>query len=265
MSTADLTIEQLLRSGPIDRIKDPHSVYARLRREQPAIRFKGQFFDGFFVSRFEDVRNVLKDNELFSNRSNQERGVGLVIGPTIIGMDGPEHLKHRNLVTPAMAPREMRGDFRHVVHRIAHGIIDGFASQGTADLVADFTFLYPLRVFTEILGLPPDQVKTFHNWAIDLTHVATNPERGLNASAKMKEYLEPLLEEKRAAPDEDLLSQLATAEVNGSRLTDLEVVSFIRLLVIAGAETTYHLLGSALFAMLSDPSLLEAVDRKSVV
>jgi len=259
MINEGLTVEKLLLSGPVDPIKDPYSVYARLRREQPVLRFTTPLFDGYFVSRFADVRSVLKDDELFSSRSNQERGIGLVMGPSLIGMDGREHRKHRSLITPALAPRAMRGDFRHVVGRMAHALIDTFAAKGAANLVADFTFLYPLRVFTEILGLPPSEVARFHNWAIDLTHVARDPKRGLEASERMKQYLEPLIEQRRATPADDLVSTLATAEVDGARLSDLEVVSFIRLLVIAGAETTYHLLGSALFAMLSEPDLLEAV------
>jgi len=115
--------------------------------------------------------------------------------------------------------------------------------------------VYPLRVFTEILGLPPDDVRTFHDWAIDLSRVAEDPGRGLASAAKMKDYLAPLVEHKRAHPGDDLISTLATAEIDGARLSDEEVISFLRLLVIAGAETTYHLLGNALVSLLRDPAL----------
>ena len=253
------TIGDLMTAGPMAPVEDVHSVYARLRSEDPVHWMKSPLYTGVFVSRFADVHTVLKDDESFSSRSNGERGIALVMGRTLIGMDGREHLRHRALITPSLAPRALRGDFPKLVDQIAHDLIDGFAEKGEADLVTDFTFVYPLRVFTEILGLPPDDVRTFHDWAIDLSHVAQDPQRGLASSAKMKDYLAPIVAEKRADPSDDLISKVATAEVDGVRLTDEEVISFLRLLVIAGAETTYHLLGNALVALLRDPALLERV------
>jgi cytochrome P450 len=86
------------------------------------------------------------------------------------------------------------------------------------------------------------------------------------ASQKMHDYLMPVVERKRAEATEDLISSLARAEVDGEHLTDHEIVSFLRLLVTAGAETTYHLLGSTLVALLRDEALLERVrsDRSLV-
>ena len=181
-------------------------------------------------------------------------------------MDGREHLKHRGLITPSLAPRSLRGEFPRIVASIAEAVIDSFAQRDSADLVADFTYVYPLRVFTEILGLPPESARTFHDWAVDLSHVASDPGRGFAAVRSMTEVLAPLVEQKRSRPANDLISELATATVEGERLTDAEVISFLFLLVLAGAETTYHLLGSALLALLGDPALLASVraDRSRI-
>ena len=84
------------------------------------------------------------------------------MGPTIIGMDGREHLKHRALVTPSLAPRALRGDFPKLVEKIAHETIDAFVGKGNADISAEFTFLYPLTVFVQILGLPLEDVRMVH-------------------------------------------------------------------------------------------------------
>jgi cytochrome P450 len=143
------TVESLMRSGPMAPIEDPYSVYAELRRSDPVKRVDTVFSKGYFVSRFEDVHTVLKHDEIYSSRSNGERGIALVMGRTIVGMDGREHLRHRALITPALAPRALRGDFPSLVRDIAHGIIDDFAAAGAADLVSAFTFAYPLRVFVE--------------------------------------------------------------------------------------------------------------------
>jgi cytochrome P450 len=164
-------------------------------------------------------------------------------------------------VTPALAPRALRGDFPALVEGIAHQLIDGFAGRGSADLRSDFTFEYPLRAFVEILGLPGKDVRTFHDWAVQLTEASRDFPAGTAAAQKMLDYLMPLVERKRVEGGDDLISRLARAEVDGQRLADREVVSFLRLLVVAGAETTYHLLGNCLVALLRDAALLERVRR----
>ncbi len=259
-----LTVPELFRAGPMAPIANPYRVYARARHETPVV----EVWPGisYFVSRYDDVFTILRDHERFSSRSNAERGIGIVIGRALIGMDGREHLKHRGLITPSLAPRALRGEFPRIVESIADTVIDSFAHRGAADLVADFTYVYPLRVFTEILGLPPENVKTFHDWAVDLSLIATDPGRGFVAVKSMTAALETIVLGKRSRPGNDLISELATATVEGEKLTDPELISFLCLLVLAGAETTYHLLGSALFAMLRNPALLASVraDRRRI-
>jgi cytochrome P450 len=188
------------------------------------------------------------------------------MGRTIVEMDGREHLKHRNIVTPHLAPRALKGDFPKVAEGIAHELIDAFAARGRADLVAEFAFTYPLQVFTELIGVPTEDHEAVHNWGIDLVHVASDPERGLRAAASLAEYLRPMVEKRKSERGDDLLSQLVHSEIDGERMSDEEVISFLRLLVLAGAETTYHLIGSTLFALLTHPEQLERVrgDRARV-
>src|SRR5262249_3347133 len=156
--------------------------------------------------------------------------------------------------------------FPEIVASIAQRVIDTFADRGAANLVTEFTYVYPLRVFTEILGLPAEMVRTFHDWAIDLSHTASNPARGFAAVKSMNEALAPIVLQKRERPGNDLISELVTAVVDGEAMTDAEVISFLFLLVMAGSDTTYHLLGSALCAMLRDPALLASVhaDRRRI-
>src|SRR3972149_2679607 len=130
-------------------IADPYPLYARLRREEPVKKVGWSGHPSVFVTRFDDVHAILRNHELFSSRSNAERGIALVMGRTLIGMDGHEHLKHRALITPAVAPRRCGGGSRAVGKRLPQGTIAALGGGGKADLVADFTFLYPLRVFTE--------------------------------------------------------------------------------------------------------------------
>jgi cytochrome P450 len=255
----EVTTAQALFGGhEMSPVADPYAVYRRLRAEEPVKAMTWPLGTTWLVTRYEDVREGLRNDATYSSRVN-ERSIGLVMGRTIIGMDGREHLRHRNIVTPALAPRALRGDFPKVAATIAHELIDGFAARGEADLVTEFAFTYPLQVFAQILGLPSRDYAELHRQALDLTLVARDPERGFSASRWLADYLTPHLVERESDPTGDLMSRLVHATVDGARLTREEVVSFLRLLVIAGAETTYHLIGSTLYGLFTTEGELDAV------
>ncbi len=252
------TTTELFGGTMLDPVPDPYAVYRRLRREQPVLLVQGILGEDYLVTRHDDVRAVLTDPERFSSRGNA-RGIGLVMGRTILEMEGREHIRHRNLVTPFFGPSAMRGGVEAAIGDIAHDLIDRFAADGHADLVAQFTFTFPLRVICRIIGIPVDDYAAFHRWALDLLAVGDDPARGFAAAAHIVEYLQPILDQRKREPQGDLLSKLVHAEVGGQRLSDEEVLSFLRLLLPAGAETTYRLIGSMLFALLMHPHALEEV------
>jgi cytochrome P450 len=251
------TARELLNLGPIDPVENPYDIYRALRDTAPV----GRAGRSYYIASFDLVAQALLDDETFSSKSNSPDypGIGMVFGQTIVGMNGTEHLKHRNLITPALRPRALGPEFRQRARTTAHRLIDRFAGQGRANLVPDFTFLYPLSVFVQILGLPEEDAGDFHRWGIDLTHVVADPARGLHGSACLAKYLGPVVERKRGTPTGDLISRLVEAQVMGERMTDGEIISFLRLLITGGADTTYHLLGNVLHTLLSDAALLELV------
>lgn len=251
------TPQELLMLGPIDPVENPYYIYRTLRDTAPV----GRVGRSYYIASFELVSQALLDDETFSSKSNSPDypGIGMVFGQTIVGMNGTEHLKHRNLITPALRPKSLGPEFRERAHNTANRLIDQFADAGRANLVPDFTFLYPLSVFVQILGLPEEDAGDFHRWGIDLTHVVADPARGLHGSACLAKYLGPVVERKRENPTGDLISRLIEAEVMGERMTDEEIISFLRLLITGGADTTYHLLGNVLHTLLNDAALLELV------
>ena len=257
--TQPSTPQELMSLGPIDPVENPYDIYKTLRDTCPV----GKFGRNYYISSFELAQQALLDDVSFSSKSNSPDypGIGMVFGQTIVGMNGKEHLKHRNLITPALRPKALGADFRQRARDTADRLIDNFAAAGRANLVPDFTFLYPLSVFVQILGLPQEDAGDFHRWGIDLTHVAADPERGLRGSACLAQYLEPVVSEKRANPTGDLICRLIEAEVMGEKMTDAEIISFLRLLITGGADTTYHLLGNVLHTLLNDPALLELVSN----
>lgn len=246
-------------------VADPYSPYARLRDEEPVKLLDLWMGPGYIVTRYDDVRSVCTDPGLFSSRSNAN-GIGLVMGRTILEMDGREHTRHRSIIAPAFVPKALRSDLPELVTVLVHELIDQFAADGSAELVSQFTSTIPIRVIAYVIGIPIEDYKTFHRWGLDIIGFTDDPPRGFAAAQNLVEFLRPLLAQRRAAPTADLMSRLTHAEVDGERLTDEEIFSFLRLLLPAGAETTFRLIGNLLYALLDTPGALEEVraDRAKI-
>jgi cytochrome P450 len=167
-------------------------------------------------------------------------------------MDEPEHRRHRNLVSQAFRQRALAEWETDFVDVVVNRLIDRFADRGRADLVREFTFRFPVMVIAGILGVPPADSAEFHQHATAIVNVAVDPERGFAASAAMREYLSSIVEQRRADPQDDVITDLVQAELDGERLDDEEIYSFLRLLLPAGAETTYRATGNFLFGLLAD-------------
>jgi cytochrome P450 len=145
------------------------------------------------------------------------------------------------------------------IEAIAHQLIDDFVTDGRADLVEQFAKTFPLRVIAHIIGVPIQDYEAFQSWSLALIGFASDPPAGFAAAESLVTFLTPIVENRRARPAQDLLSTLVHAEVEGHRLTDEEIYSFLRLLLPAGAETTYRLIGNTLFALLHHVDQLDAV------
>ena len=263
--TTVATSNKLFGGSMMSPIVDPYSVYRRLRDEQPVVQVNTMMGVNCMVTRYDDVVTILKDQSLYSSRANQ-RGIGIVMGRTILEMEGKEHVRFRNIITPFFSPRAMKGETRRMVEKVINDLIDELARDGKADLVSQFTFVFPMRVMANIIGIPVEDHRAFHHMAIDLISVGDDPPRGFAAAQSLLEYLQPILEKRKVDPTDDLLSKLVHAEVDGNRLTDEEVLGFLRLLLPAGAETTYRLTGSCLWALLTYPEVREevAADRAKI-
>ena len=236
---------------------DPYPLFAELRRTNPVTSF--QFLNrlSYVVTRYDDVRAVLQDGETYSSRANAE--VGHYMGRTLIEMDGGEHGRMRALVQGAFGGRTLEA-LTPAIEALAQELVDRLAGDGRADLVAQFTLLFPLDVIARILGLPRSDHAQFQRWSLDLIAFSKDPARARGAAERLREYFLPLIRLRRREPRADVISRLVTGTVGGVGLTDDEVVSFLRLLLPAGAETTSRLLGSMLCALLVDRERLARVD-----
>jgi cytochrome P450 len=252
-------------------IRDPYPRMAELRRQSPVHVGPVDLGDGLHevdpskpqpvtVFGFDESVQVLRDSEMFSS-TVYEGIMGAVMGRTILQMDDPEHRLHRAMVSPTFRSKVLEQWERDLVQRVVNELIDGFADRGAADLVQELTFNFPVQVIARILGLPRADFPIFQRWAIGITSVASNWERGMEASEALRDYFASVLEERRRQPADDLISELLVAEVDGRTLDDEEIYSFLRLLLPAGVETTYRASGNMLYGLLTHPDQLERVRR----
>ncbi|HEV3281637.1 MAG TPA: cytochrome P450 [Acidimicrobiales bacterium] len=250
-------------------IRDPYPRMHELCRESPVHVGAVDLGDGedlpdaghplpVTVFGYDEVVQVLRDNETYSS-TVYEGVIGLVMGRTILQMDEPDHRLHRALVSPTFRSKILQRWEEDLVRTVVDELIDGFIDQGHADLVQEVTFNFPVQVIARILGLPRADFPVFQRWAIEITSVTANWERGVAASEALRDYFAAVLEERRRQPADDLISELVVAEVDGRKLADEEIYSFLRLLLPAGVETTYRASGSMLYGLLTNPDQLRAV------
>lgn len=250
-------------------IRDPYPRMGELRRQHPVHLGPVDLGDGLSevdpslpppvtVFGFDEAVQVLRDDKTYSS-SVYEGVMGLVMGRTILQMDEPEHRLHRALVSPTFRSKVLERWEGDLVQRVVDELLDDFAADGSADLVQQLTFHFPVQVIAEILGLPRSDFPRFQRWAIEITSVTANWDRGVAASEALRQYFADVLEERRSRPTDDLISDLAAVEVDGRRLDDEEIFSFLRLLLPAGVETTYRASGNLLYGLLTNPDQLRAV------
>lgn len=212
----------------------------------------------FAAVSYDAVNTVFRDGKSFNSKIYDDT-IGLFIGPSILAMEGPLHRAHRNLVTTAFKAKSLKRWEPEIVRPICEQLIDEFVQTGSADLVGDFTFEFPTRVISKLLGLPEEDLGWFRQRAVELISYHVKYKRAFEASAELKDYFLNQIELRRSAPTEDIIGDLVTAEVDGEKLTDEAIYSFLRLLLPAGLETTYRSSGNLLYLLLTHREQFAAV------
>jgi cytochrome P450 len=213
---------------------------------------------GFSVLGHDEVVEVLRNHETYSSQVLRDI-MGPVLARALIAMDEPEHRAYRTLVAPAFRPKLLARWERELVLRVVNELIDSFVAEGRADLVRSLTFAFPVRVIARILGLPERDYQQFQRWSLELISMIVSWDRGLAAYESLREYFAEMVRQRRAHPEDDLISDIVAIEVDGERLDDEDIFAFLVLLLPAGIETTYRSLGNLLFALLTHPDQLAEV------
>lgn len=256
-------------------LRDPYPFFAQKRRVSGV--FEGTVMDysktpesvrpkrEYSAMSFDAVNTVFRNNRVFTSKL-YDKTIGLFMGPTILAMDGNRHRAHRNLVSAAFKSKALARWEPTIVRPICHALIDEFVETGRADLVRQFTFEFPTRIIAQLLGLPAEDLPMFRRRAVQVISYHVNYERAFEASVALKDYFLEQIEKRKSQPTEDIIGDLVTGEIDGEKLSDEAIYSFLRLLLPAGLETTYRSSGNLLYLLLTHPDQFAALqaDRELI-
>ena len=242
--------------------ENPFPVLELMRNEYPV--YFHEAMNSYMISRYEDVERAFKDPAFNSN--NYEWQLEPVHGPTILQMEGRDHSRHRNLVTPAFRGADLREKFAPVIERNSAELIEAWRAEGQVDFVQQYTTRFPINVIVDMLGLPKSDHDRFHAWYSSIMAFLSNligaPDvmaAGIRTRDELQEYMLPIIAERRSSPGDDLLTTLCQAEIDGERLSDIEVKAFVSLLLTAGGETTDKSMANMFWRLIEHPEQMEAV------
>jgi len=243
----------------------PYDYYRHLRDEDPVSHREHPSWDtGYWViARHEDVQRVSRDTQSFQNAPHPflEAGANEAEAGTaelLISKDGAEHLQLRKLINRGFTPRRV-ADLTDRIRKRTDSLIDALAGRNECDLVEDVALWLPLHVIADLVGVPEVDRRQIFDWTemtFGFDESVTAEERS-EAALAMYQYADGMCEERRKAPQDDLMSVLLTAEVDGEQLTQMQIDLFFLLLQNAGSETTRNLITTGTLVLLDYPDQLE--------
>lgn len=248
---------------------NPYEIYTRMQNDTPV--YYSEEFDFYALTRHADVAAALKDHETYSST----KGCDLAMvqsdegaPKSIIFMDPPDHRVMRSLVNKAFTPRAIQSQRETVEHLVDHYLTT--LDPSGFDVIQDFSGPFPVEVITRMAGVPEEYRQQVRHWIdTSLTREPGNmghTETGMAAAIESGVYYYQLAQERRANPQDDMISRLIAAEIRtedgvSRTLDDVEIAGFAALLGGAGAETVTKLLGSAIVTFARYPDQWQKLRR----
>ncbi|GHO56384.1 cytochrome P450 [Ktedonobacter robiniae] len=237
--------------------------FRQMRETQP-VSFNPNF-QAWNLYRYDDVARVLSDHATFSSEQNRfipaEYRDSSPISSSIVRMDPPRHHKLRQIVSQAFTPR-MVAQMESRIQEITNGLLDQVVAKGEMDVIRDLAYPLPITIIAELLGISTERRAEFKQWSDafvsgDGEATEEDMQASMQAMSSMVNYFTQLFEERRAHPQNDLVSALLLAEVDGEHLSNEELIGFCVLLLVAGNETTTNLIGNAILCLDEYPGEVE--------
>ncbi|MER6391511.1 cytochrome P450, cyclodipeptide synthase-associated [Streptomyces sp. NPDC001523] len=248
-----------------DFANDPYRFFAALREYAPVHHEPA--IDSYFVSRYQDVKQVLTEHELFSTEMLTVRAEPVMRGRVLAQMTGAEHTAKRKIVVRAFTGPALR-DQIHAIRANAAELIEPFLSRGRLDLVNDFGKPFGVHVTLDVLGLDKEdwqQIAVWHGGVAEfITSVVLTPERRrhcLDCAEQLEAYLVPVIEQRRRNPGHDLISRLCTAEFDGIAMSNRDVTALIINVLVAATEPADKTLALLFKHLVDHPEQMEQVRR----
>jgi cytochrome P450 len=243
-----------------DARRNPYSLYDQMRTRSPLFHAPPPF-DGWLIFDYDAVKRALNDHELFSSRVPAPRN-------WFIFFDPPAHSKLRGLISRAFTPKSITAIESHI-RELSGQLLDQALRQSEFDLAAELSVPLPMKVIARMIGIPPTDWERFKRWSDSMLKLSYARQGGDEAvevgreftavSGEMNEYLTQIIAQRRAKPQEDLLTRLIEAEMEGESLSQEEILGFFQLLLIGGQETTTNLINNAVLCFLENPDQLALV------
>jgi hypothetical protein len=244
----------------VEFIRDPYPVYARLREHEPV--YWSDIMRGWVLTGYEHVDAVVRDFAGFSSDLRHDPLTAperrLPGPPILVMLDPPDHTRLRALVTRAFARRAVEL-LRPRIEALTGELLDAVHGRDAFDVMDALALPLPAIVIAELLGVPSADRDRFKRWSLTLirsVEPVQTEERlaeGAEAQRMMSEFLAGIMEQRRRAPENDLISELLAVEEAGDRLSPGETMTMVRLLLVGGHETTTDLIGNGLLALLRHP------------
>ncbi|MGH3546932.1 MAG: cytochrome P450 family protein [Pseudonocardiaceae bacterium] len=237
-----------------------HAAYAKLAAAGPVHRIVLPTGErAWLITGYDETRQALHDPRLVkSNVALANIGRGLLspetsaaVGSHMMNSDPPDHTRLRRLVAAAFTHHRTE-QLTPRIQQITDELLDGMTTAARVDLIDSFAYPLPITVICELLGVPADRRADLREWSsVVVTGAHAGPGALDAASAAMVDYLRELINAKRAAPAEDLLSALVTVHDGEDRLSENELTAMVSLILISGHETTVNLIGNGVLALLT--------------
>ena len=241
---------------------DPVPFYEALRRECPVASFAGFGRGMWIVSRYEDVREVLRSPEVFSSDL-----VAVDIGqerPLIpLQIDPPEHVHYRRVIDPTLAPREV-APMEPEVRELVVELIDRFAERGSVDVHREFSVPLPCTVFLRLCDLPMADLELLLEWKDNIVRPAVSDPAGAAAlrrrtGSALYDYFGEEIDRRRKEPGDDLLSRFLVSEVDGRQMSREEMLDICYLFILGGLDTVTSTLDCSFAHLAAHPEQRRAL------
>jgi len=256
---------------------DPFPALARVMEQGPVLKaengsvagvrlpdnfmFEQHGHDVYFALSYSACRTVGMDAKNFSNALAYGPTLGRTFGETLMALDAPRHTQLKRLVLPAFSHRIVNEDLVKIATPVVDAALDRIVDKGRGELIADFCAGFPFIVVARILGVPDDLAQEAEDLVIAATMMHTDAAKALAALDSMNALYMKVVKAHREGGYDDLTSALLAAEIGGEKLTDDEVVGFIKQIIAAGLDTTVRATATFIYLMLEHPDQFEDLQR----